>query len=211
MDWSDELIELVASSPRIAKHAHVPLQSGSDAVLRRMHRKYRPWHYREKLEKIRAAMPTAAIGADVMAGFPGETDAEFEATRRLIAELPFTYLHVFTYSARPGTPAAAMPNQVPAPIARERNRILRELGADKKLTFMQLFAGKPLEAITLNAVQNGRDGEFTEALTDNFQKLYLKGRHGANRWITAHIEGTNDGAFIGTLAVPAFQPLGLVS
>ena len=113
MDWSDELISLVASSPRIAKHAHVPMQSGSDAVLRRMHRKYRPWHYREKIEKIRAAMPTAAIGADVMVGFPGETDAEFEATRRMIEDLPFTYLHVFTYSPRPGTPAAAMPNQVP--------------------------------------------------------------------------------------------------
>ena len=72
MDWSDELIQLMAASPRIAKHAHVPLQSGSDAVLRRMHRKYRPWHYREKIEKIRAAMPTAAIGADVMAGFPAK-------------------------------------------------------------------------------------------------------------------------------------------
>ena len=73
------------------------MQSGSDAVLRRMHRKYRPWHYREKIEKIRAAMPTAAIGADVMVGFPGETDAEFEETRRMIEDLPFTYLHVFTY------------------------------------------------------------------------------------------------------------------
>ena len=81
MDWTDDLISLVASSPRIAKHAHVPMQSGSDAVLRRMHRKYRPWHYREKIEKIRIVMPTAAIGADVMVGFPGETDAEFEATR----------------------------------------------------------------------------------------------------------------------------------
>ena len=70
MDWSDELISLIATSPRIAKHAHVPMQSGSDAVLRRMHRKYRPWHYREKIEKIRAAMPAAAIGADVMVGFP---------------------------------------------------------------------------------------------------------------------------------------------
>ena len=67
-----------------------------------MHRKYRPWHYREKIEKIRAAMPTAAIGADVMVGFPGETDADFEETRRLIDDLPFTYLHVFTYSSRPG-------------------------------------------------------------------------------------------------------------
>jgi threonylcarbamoyladenosine tRNA methylthiotransferase MtaB len=211
MDWSDELVQLVASSPRIAKHAHVPLQSGSDAVLRRMHRKYRPWHYREKIEKIRAAMPAAAIGADVMAGFPGETDAEFDATCRLIAELPFTYLHVFTYSARPGTPAAAMPNQVPVQVARERNKILRDLAAKKKLAFMQAFLGKPLEAITLNVVHAGSDGEFTEALTDNFQKLYLRGRCEANQWITAHLEGIDDGAFIGKLGVPAVPPLGLVS
>ena len=142
MDWSDELISLVASSPRIAKHAHVPMQSGSDAVLRRMHRKYRPWHYREKIEKIRAAMPSAAIGADVMVGFPGETDAEFETTRRMIEDLPFTYLHVFTYSARPGTPAAAMANQVPVHVARERNRVLRDLAAEKKLRFMRGFVGK---------------------------------------------------------------------
>jgi threonylcarbamoyladenosine tRNA methylthiotransferase MtaB len=197
MDWSSDLISLVASSPRIAKHAHVPLQSGSDAVLRRMHRKYRPWHYREKIEKIRAAMPTAALGADVMAGFPGETDAEFESTRRLIEELPFTYLHVFTYSARPGTPAAAMPYQVPVQVARERNKILRELGASKKQTFMQSFLGKRVDAITLSAVQSGPDGDLTEALTDNYQKLFLKGRHLANRWITAHIEGVEDGAFVG--------------
>jgi threonylcarbamoyladenosine tRNA methylthiotransferase MtaB len=199
MDWSPELIALVASSPRIAKHAHVPLQSGSDVVLRRMHRKYRPWHYREKIEKIRAAMPAAAIGADVMAGFPGETDAEFEATRRLIQELPFTYLHVFTYSARPGTPAAAMPNQVPIHVAREHNKILRVLAAEKKLAFMQSFVGKALEAITLNIVDSGPDGEFTEALTDNYQKLYLRGRHEPNRWLTAHVEAVRDGALAGSL------------
>jgi threonylcarbamoyladenosine tRNA methylthiotransferase MtaB len=205
MDWSDELIALVASSQRIAKHAHVPLQSGSDAVLRRMHRKYRPWHYREKIEKIRAAMPTSAIGADVMTGFPGETDAEFEATRRLIVDLPFTYLHVFTYSARPGTPAAAMPNQVPVQIARERNRILRDLGTEKKLPFMQSFIGKPLEAITLNVVQGGSGAEFTEALTDNFQKLRLRGRHKANQWITAHIEEVEDDALVGSAAESALE------
>jgi threonylcarbamoyladenosine tRNA methylthiotransferase MtaB len=196
-DWSDDLIALVASSPRIAKHAHVPLQSGSDAVLRRMHRKYRPWHYREKIEKIRAAMPTAAIGADVMAGFPGETDAEFEATRRLIDDLSFTYLHVFTYSARPGTPAAAMPNQVPVQVARERNKILRDLAAEKKLAFMQSFIGKPLEAITLSVAPRGAGGEFTEALTDNYQKLYLRGGHQPNRWITARIEGLQDATLVG--------------
>ncbi|MFZ0292908.1 MAG: tRNA (N(6)-L-threonylcarbamoyladenosine(37)-C(2))-methylthiotransferase MtaB [Candidatus Sulfotelmatobacter sp.] len=211
MDWSDELIALVAASSRIAKHAHVPLQSGSDAVLRRMHRKYRPWHYREKIEKIRAAMPTAAIGADVMAGFPGETDAEFESTRRLIEELPFTYLHVFTYSARPGTPAAAMLNQVPVHVARERNQILRELASSKKQIFMQSFLGKPLEAITLSAVKKGPDGDFTEALTDNYQKLFVKGRHEANRWIRADIAAVKDGALVGSLAVStSCSSLGLV-
>jgi threonylcarbamoyladenosine tRNA methylthiotransferase MtaB len=199
MDWSDELIALVALSPRIAKHAHVPLQSGSDAVLRRMHRKYRPWHYREKIEKIRAAMPTAAIGADVMAGFPGETEAEFEATRRLIDELPLTYLHVFTYSARPGTPAAAMPNQVPVHVARERNRRLRELAAEKKLAFMPGFVGKTLEAITLNVGDEDSEGngEFTEALTDNYLKLRLRGRHEPNQWLSARIEGVESGTFVG--------------
>jgi threonylcarbamoyladenosine tRNA methylthiotransferase MtaB len=196
MDWSDELIDLVAASPRIAKHAHVPLQSGSDSVLRRMHRKYRPWHYREKIEKIRASMPTAAIGADVMTGFPGETDAEFESTRRLIEELPFTYLHVFTYSSRPGTAAAELPNQVPVHVARERNKIVRDLAAKKKLEFMRRFLGKQIDAITLNSA----DGDFTETLTDNYQKLYLKGRHDANRWISVHVEDVKDGAFIGAAA-----------
>jgi threonylcarbamoyladenosine tRNA methylthiotransferase MtaB len=197
-DWSSELIELVASSERIAKHAHVPLQSGSDAVLRRMHRKYRPWHYRERIEMIRGAMPSAAIGADVMVGFPGETDAEFEATRRFIDELPFTYLHVFTYSARPGTPAAAMPHQVPVHLARGRNKNLRDLAAEKKLAFMGSFVGKSLDAITLNVFHNRQGAEFTEALTDNYQKLFLRGRHTPNRWLTAHIDGVADGAFLGS-------------
>ena len=198
MDWSDELISLVASSPRIAKHAHVPMQSGSDAVLRRMHRKYRPWHYREKVEKIRVAMPDAAIGADVMVGFPGETDAEFEATRRMIEDLPITYLHVFTYSARPGTPAAEMKNQVPVHVARERNRILRELAAEKKLAFMRCFIGRTVEAITLNVTGSDADGEFTEALTDNYLKLKLRDRREANRWVTARVDNVVDGAVAGS-------------
>jgi threonylcarbamoyladenosine tRNA methylthiotransferase MtaB len=197
MDWSDELIDLMAKSPRIAKHAHVPLQSGSDRVLRAMHRKYRPWHYREKIEKVRAAMPTAAIGADVMAGFPGETEADFEETRLLIEELPFTYLHVFTYSSRPGTPAAAMRNQIPVQVARERNRILRDLATEKKLAFMRSFVGKTVEAITLDVF----DGEFTEALTDHYLKLRLKGHHQPNSWLKVQIERIADGALM-AVSVP---------
>ncbi len=193
MDWTSELIELVASSPRICKHAHVPLQSGSDKVLRRMHRKYRPWHYADRLERIRRAMPDAAIGADVMAGFPGETDADFEQTRAFIAALPFTYLHVFTYSSRPGTPSAAMPDQVPVPLARERNRILRELAAEKKRWFMHSFVGRELEALTLTNF----DGVYTEALTDNYLKLLLPGRHVANQWMRVAIEKVKNEALLG--------------
>jgi threonylcarbamoyladenosine tRNA methylthiotransferase MtaB len=201
MDWTDELIRLIAGSPRIAKHAHVPMQSGSDRVLRAMHRKYRPWHYREKIAKIRAAMPTAAIGADVMVGFPGETDADFEVTRRFIEELPFTYLHVFTYSARPGTPAASLPNQIPVRLARERNRILRELASEKKLAFMKSFAGKTIQAITLNVFS----GEYTEALTDNYLKLRIRGKLPANHWIEAIVHEVVGGALVGNCAGPLAQ------
>ena len=184
MDWSNELIELVAGSPRIAKHAHVPLQSGSDKILRSMHRKYRPWHYADRIERIRGAMPDAAIGADVMVGFPGETDEDFEQTRALIEHLPFTYLHVFTYSSRPGTPSAEMPDQVPVHVARERNRVLRELAAHKKNDFMRSFVGRDLEAITLTRF----NGQSTEALSDNFLKIHVTGRHSANQFVTVRVE-----------------------
>lgn len=183
MDWSDELIRLVAGSLRIAKHAHVPLQSGSDRILRLMHRKYRPWHYAEKIRKIREAMPEAAIGADVMVGFPGETDELFEESRSFIERLPLTYLHVFTYSSRPGTPSAAMAEQVPVVVARERNRVLRELGAGKNLEFRSRFHGRSLSVITLQA----GDEHFTEALSDNYLKVRLAGQHPANRWLRAGI------------------------
>jgi threonylcarbamoyladenosine tRNA methylthiotransferase MtaB len=199
MDWTNEVIELVASSPRIAKHAHVPLQSGSDRILRKMHRKYRPWHYADRIERIRRAMPDAAIGADVMVGFPGETDDDFEQTRALIQRLPFTYLHVFTYSSRPGTPSAEMPEQVSVHIARERNRVLRELAVQKKREFMQSFVGRELQAITLTHY----DGECTEALTDNYLKLKLRGKHEANRWVRSLIEAVHSDALMGLLAVPA--------
>jgi threonylcarbamoyladenosine tRNA methylthiotransferase MtaB len=176
MDWNDDLLDLVAASPRIAKHVHAPLQSGSDRVLRRMHRKYRPRHYEDRIRKARALMPDAAIGADVMTGFPGETDAEFEESRAFIASLPFTYLHVFTYSERPGTPAAAEP-QVPRDVRRERNRILRELAAAKNLEFRRGMLGRTLSVVTLT------EG----ALTDNFLKVELATPRAANQLMNVKI------------------------
>jgi threonylcarbamoyladenosine tRNA methylthiotransferase MtaB len=190
MDWSDELIALITSSPRICKHAHVPLQSGSDRILRKMHRKYRPWHYAEKLEKIRSLMPNAAIGADVMVGFPGETDELFEESRQFIARLPLTYLHVFTYSPRPNTPAAAMADQVPLHVARDRNRILRKLSVEKNLEFRSRFLGQTLDAITLSSANRHE----TEALTDNYLKMRIDGTLEQNQWVRARVKAVlNDG------------------
>jgi len=184
MDWSDDLLELVASSPRIARHVHAPLQSGSDRILRRMHRKYRPRHYADRLEKARAWMPDAGIGADVMVGFPGETDADFEESRRFIDALPFTYLHVFTYSERPGTPAAADPHPVPMAVRKERNRVLRDLAAAKNRAFRERMAGETLSAVTLH------DG--WTALTGNYLKVELARRREPNRLIEAVIGGVSD-------------------
>jgi tRNA A37 methylthiotransferase MiaB len=107
-----------------------------------------------------------------MVGFPGETEAVFDETRRMIEELPFTYLHVFTYSARPGTPAAEQSGQVPVAVARERNRVLRELASRKKAAFMRSLVGTAVEAITL---QSG-GADFTEALTDNYLLGGYEGR-----------------------------------
>lgn len=185
MDFSDDLLELMASSPRMARHVHAPLQTGSDSVLRRMRRKYRPRHYEDRILKARALMPDAAIGADVMTGFPGETEEEFEENRRFIARLPFTYLHVFTYSERPGTPAAAATDQVPRPVRKERNRVLRELAAAKNLEFRRRMVGRTLSVATLE--QEGM------ALSGNYLKVELAAARDPNRILDVAIGGVTAG------------------
>lgn len=193
MDWSNELISIVAGSKRICKHAHVPLQSGSDRLLRKMHRRYRPWHYADRIQRIRAAMPSAAIGADVMVGFPGETDVLFEETRAFVESLPFTYLHVFTYSSRPGTPSASMGEQVPVQVSRERNKILRDLVGGKKQAFMESLIGSVADAVTLT--RNDESG--TEALTDNYQKVHISGQHPSNRLLRVRVQSKIGDALTG--------------
>src|SRR5260370_24644396 len=124
-------------------------------------------------------MPDASIGAGVMTGFPGETDEEFEESRHFIESLPFTYLHVFTYSERPGTPAAASPQQVPVPVRKERNRVLRELAAIKNLAFRQSMARRTLSVVTLDR----------DALTDNFIRVELSQQRQPNQLIDVKIGG----------------------
>lgn len=186
MDLSSELLDLMAASERIAKHVHAPLQTGSDRILRLMRRRYRAHHYASRILEARRRMPLAAIGADVMVGFPGETEEDFEANRRFIESLPFTYLHVFTYSARPGTPAAAMSGQVPMRVRKERNRMLRELAAEKNLAFRREMVGRRLSAVTL--------GDGRRALTDNYLEVELARPRPAGELIEVAIGGlTADG------------------
>jgi threonylcarbamoyladenosine tRNA methylthiotransferase MtaB len=186
MDFSDDLLQLMSDSSRIAKHVHAPLQSGSDTVLRRMHRKYRPHHYEDRIRKARALMPDCAVGADVMTGFPGETDDEFEQSRAFIESLPFTYLHVFTYSERPGTPAAESAAQVPIQVRKQRTHILRDLAAQKNLGFRQAMIGRTISAVTLDK----------DALSENYLKIKLASRRAPNELIDAKIAGlTADGLY----------------
>jgi threonylcarbamoyladenosine tRNA methylthiotransferase MtaB len=185
MDFSDDLLGLMAESPRIAKHVHAPLQTGSDKILRRMHRKYRPRHYADRILKARAWMPDAAIGADVMVGFPGETDADFEESRRFIKSLPFTYLHVFPYSERPGTPAAEDAAQLPMRVRKERNRVLRELAAAKNVAFRESMVGRMLSAVTLH--------ETATALSENYLKVELASPREPNSLVDLRIAAVTAG------------------
>ena len=199
MDWNTELLALFreyatggrpGAHVRLAPHAHLPLQSGSDAVLRRMHRRYRPWHYSERVGAIRAALPDAAIGADVMVGFPGETEAEFEESYEFIAAQPLTYLHLFPFSARPGTPGWELHRERPvsAGAVAERMAALRALAEAKSREFRRRFEGRTFSAVTLE----GGDDEQTPALSANFLKIEIKGAMPANRMVEAEVLTVGD-------------------
>jgi len=144
---SDEIINLMAASEHICPHFHIPLQSGDDAILERMRRPYSRDYFRELILKIHKAMPDAAIGADVLIGFPGETEAAFQNTCHLIEELPLTYLHVFPFSARKGTPADCFPDKVPAQVIKTRCHSVRGMGAVKRNAFYRRFIGRILPVL----------------------------------------------------------------
>jgi len=192
MDWTDELIALFRefSPSRLARHAHLPLQSGSDAVLRRMHRRYRPWHYVEKVAALIGACGDGlTLGADVMAGFPAETDAEFAETYEFIRALPFGYLHLFPFSPRPNTRAWQLHQQSPVPtrIVEERMQALRELAAAKTHAHRSQMIGRTLDAITLHTPALLIAAGKTVALTGNFLPVVLEGQLAANQLVQIQI------------------------
>jgi threonylcarbamoyladenosine tRNA methylthiotransferase MtaB len=172
--FTEELIEIVTAERRVCRHLHVPLQSGSDRVLRAMRRPYNARLYRALVERLAAAVPDLGLGTDVITGFPGETDEEFGATSALLAALPFTYLHVFSYSDRRGTEAArrAAP-RVPAGEVRRRTARLRRLGAARQAAFRGAQIGRMLDVLVLE--QRDRASGALVGLTDNYLEVAFDG------------------------------------
>jgi threonylcarbamoyladenosine tRNA methylthiotransferase MtaB len=158
----DESIELVSKSRSFVPHFHIPLQSGSDDLLKKMKRRYLTKLYRDRVSKIREVMPDAAVGVDVIVGFPGETEEKFMETYNFLNELDITYLHVFTYSERENTEAAAMDGVVPVAERKKRNKMLRILSEKKKMAFYQTQLGKTLPVLWEHENKDGKMFGFTE-------------------------------------------------
>jgi len=182
---SPELIELVASSRQIAPHFHIPLQSGSDRILKLMGRPYTASYYSHLLQDIREHIPQASIGADVIAGFPGEEEWDFQQTYDLITSSPLTYLHVFPFSPRPGTAAADGEGKCPDTVVHRRTQLLRELSRRKNYQFRTLFRGEILPCLILGQREKGK---LLSALSDNYLKVEVEGKKGfINQIVTVQV------------------------
>jgi threonylcarbamoyladenosine tRNA methylthiotransferase MtaB len=177
--FTADLVDAVTTLPVVAPHLHLPLQSGSDRVLRLMRRPYHTGMYRDLVDRLAGAIPGLGLGADVIVGHPGETDADFEATLALVAALPFSYLHVFAYSDRKGTEAARRPGHVPAAVIRERSRRLRHLGREKSRTFRQALVGTRREVLVLET-RDHRTG-LRSGLTSNYVEVLFPGPDAPSR------------------------------
>jgi threonylcarbamoyladenosine tRNA methylthiotransferase MtaB len=199
LDVTQDLVNLFASTDRLAQHFHMPLQSGSDHILAAMHRWYRAEHYARRVELIRERLPHAAIGADVITGFPGESEADHAATVAFIESLPFTYLHIFSFSKRPGTKAGTLSNEVPGAVIKRRARELRALGESKAAAFRQSQLGRTLRVLTLRSSDSADASQLdtTAALSTNYLKLRLSGIYPPNNWLDVSISGETGTALVG--------------
>ncbi|MEP0823470.1 MAG: tRNA (N(6)-L-threonylcarbamoyladenosine(37)-C(2))-methylthiotransferase MtaB [Ignavibacterium sp.] len=166
---TDELIDFWASTDRLCNHFHIPLQSGSDAVLKAMQRRYRRTRYADRISRIHALLPEAGIGADVIVGFPGETKAEFQETSSLLADLPVTYLHVFSYSERPNTPAAHLPGSVSPAERAARSEHLRMLSERKRRLFHESMVGSVRNVLF--------EGDGRSGLTEEYVRVSVESDH----------------------------------
>jgi threonylcarbamoyladenosine tRNA methylthiotransferase MtaB len=147
LELNNNIIEIVTKSRRFCRHFHIPLQSGDDGILKKMHRPYTRNYFHDLVFKINQQLPDAAVGADILVGFPGETREAFENTYNLIFASPIAYLHVFPFSSRPGTPASKFEDKVPPEVIKERCERMRKLGVEKKIGFYKKFIGQILEVL----------------------------------------------------------------
>jgi threonylcarbamoyladenosine tRNA methylthiotransferase MtaB len=157
----DDLIEMVAENKKLLPHFHIPLQSGNNKILGLMRRRYSVEHFTDRIERIKSMIPLAGIGADVIVGFPGETEKDFETTFSFLDKLPITYLHVFSYSSRPGTTAESLPEVVPHSEKERRSRLIIKLSDDKNLVFSQMNFGKSAEVLFEMTKSEGMITGFT--------------------------------------------------
>jgi threonylcarbamoyladenosine tRNA methylthiotransferase MtaB len=189
MDCSREIVDLVADSERFAPHFHLPLQHASDSVLAAMRRPYTLAQYGSIVDDIRTRIPHASLGSDIIVGFPGETDEDFEQLVAYLERSPLTHVHVFPYSDRPGTPASAMSGRAPGVVVRERARRVREIGQRLSARFCQSQVGATYRALTLE------DGSL--AVTGNYLKVRIPPGRGRNEWIRLRLRSAHDGEVIG--------------
>jgi len=198
LELTNNLIQRVADSPRFCRHFHIPLQSGDDRILKKMKRPYTVDIFRQRVAKIRDQIPDAAIGVDTLIGFPGETDAAFSNTYDFINELPITYLHVFPFSARPGTPAACYPGKVAPDVIKERCEKMRRLGQAKRLHFYRNFIGKTVE-ILVESTRHAATG-LLKGISSNYMPVLIDADDDQiNKLVTVKLTDQIDNALTGTI------------
>jgi threonylcarbamoyladenosine tRNA methylthiotransferase MtaB len=198
LELTAELIQRVADAPRFCRHFHIPLQSADDRILKKMKRPYTVDVFRQRIAKIRDKIPDAAIGVDTLIGFPGETDAAFENTYDLINELPMTYLHVFPFSARPGTPAASYPDKIPPDVIKERCEKMRCLGQIKRLNFYRSFIGKEVE-ILVESTRHATTG-LLKGLSSNYLPVLIDADdEQINKFVTVKLKDQINDSLMGTI------------
>jgi threonylcarbamoyladenosine tRNA methylthiotransferase MtaB len=191
----EEVVALMAEDPRLARHLHIPLQSGSDAVLARMGRGYTAAEFAALLARVHAASPECGIGTDVICGFPGETDEDHRRTVALLEELPVTYLHPFTYSERPGVPAATYGEPVPGDVRKERTRELKRLSRAKSRAFRERHVGRTLPVLVEEVSRDG--APFRTGLTDNYLRVELGPGRARRPLETVRLTGLTDDGLVG--------------
>ena len=199
---TEEMIDYFISSEKICNHFHIPLQSGSDEILRKMRRRYNSELYRRRIEYIKSKDPDACIGADVIVGFPGESEKHFETTYNFISDLPISYLHVFTYSERPNTDAVNLPGKVPIEERHKRSEMLRNLGLRKKMAFYRQMVGKEFDVLWESEVKDGKMFGFTR----NYVKVGVPYNPSlVNKIVPVKVVGVENLVAIGEIIVEELQ------